>query len=67
MEYERIAQQISGLLAMVGPVQPGDVSRPASEEVVRAAGRLLQQGGESGPVLRRDHPRLQAQAEPVPA
>jgi hypothetical protein len=51
--------------------QPGDVSRTSAEALAREARRLLKQGGEHAPVLRRD-PRVPAQGrveaeEPAPA
>jgi hypothetical protein len=50
---EGIARETSALACAVGRV-PGEVSRARAESLVRAAGDLIQDGGEVPPVLRRD-------------
>ena len=60
-ERDAIAQQIGGLLAMIGRVDPGDVSRSNSEDLVIEARRLITGGGEDAPRLLRD-PRQPTEA-----
>jgi chromosome segregation ATPase len=52
-EWSRTANEISGLLALTRQVRPGDVSFTRCEALAREASRLLQEGGEREPVLRR--------------
>jgi chromosome segregation ATPase len=66
-EREAIASQISALASRVGRVHTGDVYRSAAEEVANAARKLLGQGGEVPPELRRDprEPRHAQAAAPA--
>jgi chromosome segregation ATPase len=65
--WEQAAQQIGALLSLLGAVSPSDVSRTRCEQLAQEASRLLREGGETGPVLRRDHPRTpDAEPEPEP-
>jgi chromosome segregation ATPase len=65
--WEQAAQEIGALLSLLGPVSPSDVSRTRCEQLAQEASRLLREGGETGPVLRRDHPRTpDAEPEPEP-
>src|SRR5262245_42389538 len=51
-EWSRIAQEISQVVSLVAQVKPGDVSFSRCEPLMREVSRLLDQGGESGPVWR---------------
>jgi hypothetical protein len=53
-ERERVAREIAELCSLVARVSPGDVSYSRAEGLARAAGDLLQAGGEEPPVLQRD-------------
>jgi hypothetical protein len=68
-EWAQVEQRILGLASLVGHVNPGDVSRTRCEPLAREANRLLAEGGETGPVLKRD-PRVAPErtvADPAPA
>jgi chromosome segregation ATPase len=71
-EWSQVATEINGLLALVGPVRPGDVSFTRCEALAREASTLLREGGEQAPVVRHrpGEPRyglLPAVPEPVSA
>jgi hypothetical protein len=68
-EWNRIATGISGLAALVWTVRPGDVSTTRCEALAKEASRLLQEGGEVAPALRRDprtDPAVPVEVEPEP-
>jgi hypothetical protein len=68
-ERERLAGELSALLALLGQVGPNDVSRSKAEALVAEARRLVENGGERGPTVLRDlrPPDDVAIEEPQPA
>jgi hypothetical protein len=46
VERGRLAGEIASLIVLIGPAQPGDVSRTRAEELVAQAQNLLRDGGE---------------------
>jgi hypothetical protein len=63
---QELEQRLFTLASTVRVTEPGDVSRSKADQLAKAAMALLQAGGETPPVLRRDRYGLQAQtAEPV--
>jgi hypothetical protein len=58
-ERESVARQIAAVVGQSGGMRPGDVSGSSADGLAREAQRLIQAGGEQGPMLRRDrYPRL---------
>jgi hypothetical protein len=53
-ELQGVAREIAALASQVGVLQPGDVAFSRAEALVREAQRLVANGGEAAPVLRRD-------------
>jgi hypothetical protein len=68
-DRERAASEIAGLAAMVGRTHSTDITRSRAEALARAAGDLVDAGGEVAPKLVRDprEPRsgLVPEAEPA--
>jgi hypothetical protein len=64
-EWNRVAQQITGLASTVGPLRPGDVNRTGAEQVMREVKALLHAGEEQPPRLlhRPGEPRFTHLAE----
>jgi hypothetical protein len=66
-EREQVAAQIARHLATADiRIRPGDITFSRAEQVARAAGNLLTNGGEERPRLRRD-PRVPIHGQPVEA
>jgi hypothetical protein len=63
-DWSQAAQEMSALLSLVGQTQPGDVSASRCDAVAREVSRLIQEGGEVPPVVRRD-PRPEQAVAPV--
>jgi hypothetical protein len=51
-----VERDLTAIVALTRPMQPGDISRARSDEARQAVARFLQLGGEDGPTLRIETP-----------